>query len=172
MYLQRVIHSTKYLRQARQDRFYIKLALQEVVIRLHQPQKGLYVLPNLAVTEQVTLPGQSFFLQEAVSCLITNAFAAYGSRREKQVVLTCYQHQSNLVLQVSDFGSGMDWLTHRLAAKGILTPRANFHGHGLQFVKDVVQRLYRGQLYIQSLRDMGTVVTCILPMSAKTKPKP
>ena len=163
-YLHQILKASRQVKSLNRGRFKVKAALQEVVTRLHQPWLGNFLIAHLAIPDHISVKGQAFFLQEAVSCLIKNAFEAYGQKRHRTVLLICYQHRTSIVVQVSDHGSGMAWKHDQFSLRNQPSPKGAHHGYGLQFVHHVSSDIYRGKLHVHSLKNVGTVITFIIPL--------
>lgn len=147
--------------------FLLKPALHEVVTRLHQPWLHQEIVSYLNISPAVELKGPAFYLQEALSCLINNAFESYGNQRQRSVSLTCYQHQKVVVIHISDIGTGMNWLTRRLFDQPGFSSKRQNQGVGLTFVKQIIKSHYNGQLSIRTAKGSGTTVTLLLPIKSK-----
>lgn len=152
--------------RATKSTFTLKSALQEVVIRLHQPWRQQQVHAHLHLASSLKLKGHAFYFQEALSCLIKNAFEAYGSRRIKTVALTCYQQKQQVIIHISDLGSGMGWVSRQLFDKVGYSSKPTNQGVGLSFVKNIIEHQYRGKLIIQTVKGGGTTITIIVPIRA------
>jgi len=147
-----------------QGSFGLKTALQEVITRLHQPWLQQELVAYIPISPGIRLAGPVFYFQEALSCLIHNAYEAYGQRRNRIVVISCYQRQKTVVIHLSDLGSGMNWLTRQFFAKPGFSSKPQNQGVGLLFAKHVIENQYRGKISIHSSQGQGTTITIILPI--------
>jgi len=148
--------------KSRVGKFIVKAAIQEVVIRLQQPPRRS-IISALFIDDDTRLFGDAYYFQEALSCVITNAFQASRKRRTK-VVITTFTLRDKLTIYVSDAGPGMDWLTMRLATIKGFTNRKQGTGYGLSFAKNVIEEYHHGKLQLISSADMGTLVIIQLPL--------
>lgn len=147
------------------SRFPAKAALEEVVIRCHQPHIGKHLQATLMLDKEAWLPGHAFYFQEIVSCVITNAFEAYGKyQRQKSIALVAMQQNKKLQLYICDQGKGMNWVTTQLATQKGFTQKASGQGIGLSFVKHIVETYFKGRFIITSYANVGTVVMIQVPL--------
>lgn len=101
-------------------------------------------------------------LEQVLLNLITNAIDAMtnGGRLDLHVK----ECESEVCIEVSDTGVGMDEQTKRSVGTPFFTTKSNGHGLGLAFCKTIVA-LHGGQLEINSVLNRGTKVTVRLPKS-------
>jgi len=163
-YLHDLVKSSSTTRQAKRYYFPVKLALEAVILRLHRPWCRQHLHAHLHLPADLTLRGHSFYLQEALSCLIVNAFEAYQSRQSQTVALTVYRRGQQLIIHINDTGQGMNWWTQRRHfVEGFSTKKRN-SGMGLALVKEVIEKQYLGKLIVYSSPGNGTSLTILLPI--------
>lgn len=166
-HLQTLIKVTASGSETKRHRFPAKAALEELVIRCHQPQQGKHLKASLLIDQNAWLSGHSFYLQEVLSCIITNSFEAYGKyQRRKTIALVAMQHARKLHIYVCDQGHGMNWLTHQLATRQGFTKKPSGQGLGLAFVKQTIEQYFKGKFALASSAEVGTVAMIQIPLRA------
>lgn len=143
--------------------FPLKSALQEVITRLEDSESRI-IASSLLVDEDTYLSGQIFLFQEALSCLITNAFEAYHRRRKKKIAVIALETGRHCLIYICDSGKGMDWLTQQLVTVHGFSRKKLGWGQGITFAKVVIEEFFRGQLLINSQSNTGTVIMIKLPL--------
>jgi signal transduction histidine kinase len=174
-YLQRAVISAKYLKELMHQatinkpthqQFKIKDALLELIEICKKPDKKGLLIPFLQLTGSEKLQGNKLFFQEAVLCLINNAFQAYQTYApNKLVVLIAAETENTLELKVADGAQGFLMLSDSKSSKITLNglPDATT-GTGLAVVKEVVEQHFRGKVQISTQLNKGTTVHCSLPL--------
>ncbi len=181
--LQQVLHQKKHptpeIRIAWENTQYI---CQLLSTSAHQSQvfkvknclekiKGLIATPpqielvfETQIVPRANLLGPELYLQEALLCLINNAFEAIDQVHGGKVTLSCRQNGDQLNITIQDTGSGMDWVTLKLAQIPGLTFKHQGTGIGLTFAKYTITKHFGGTLSIASKPKHGTTITIRLPL--------
>ncbi len=118
-----------------------------------------------STTTKIKIHGSTFLFEEAIVCLIKNAFEAYQTRTEKIVSITIWQKQHYLYISIQDYGCGLAWWKQVLAEVPYLSFKRNGSGIGLPFARIVIEKMCNGKLLINSLPGIRTEVICVLPLS-------
>lgn len=142
--------------------FEIKLALQEVIVRLADPATRP-IITSLHVDPQSKLGGPIFLFQEALSCLIMNAFEASPARARAPIAITALETKGNCLIYICDSGSGMDWWTQQLITMKGFTRKKDGWGQGVTFAKEVIEDVFKGKLLISSQVQTGTIAIIKIP---------
>ncbi|MCB9812912.1 MAG: HAMP domain-containing histidine kinase [Pseudomonadales bacterium] len=116
---------------------------------------------------EIYLIGNKLYFQEALSCILNNAFQAYKNKLHKPINLIVRKEDNNLKIDFVDFACGMNLITQKLALIDGLSFRKNGQGIGLHFVKKTIEEIFSGKMSIQSSPGFGTHITWIIPL---TKP--
>lgn len=174
MLLLQALHETYYLKSLvsvihrsqpkRPTSFLVKAALDEVVLRFQNPQAQRYIFAQISITDRVKLGGHACLLQEALGCLINNAFEAYPNHQKKQIALIAFQTSKTLTLYLGDQGKGMNWWTQQLLRLPGFTNKKRGHGLGLFFVKHTIETYFHGRFKITSDLNSGTVIMIQIPL--------
>jgi signal transduction histidine kinase len=143
--------------------FEVKAAVQEVIIRRHQPWHQQNVLAHIQLPSDLKLPGHPFYFQEALTCLINNGFEAYGTARHKMVTVACFKRKNQIIMHITDSGKGMSWPELQLITVRHLSFKPHHTGIGLSFVKQIISTYYHGRFFVHSTRGGGTTITLIIP---------
>ncbi len=144
-------------------RFSLRSVLAQTTTRLDCfPQRRLALIDQL--TTDIELPGSGLELQEALSCAITNSWEAYESNQHQVVLVTCYLKGSNILIQITDYGKGMNWLTRTAFVSKQRSTKPNHHGLGTTFIKQIIQELYHGRVLYSSYIGIGTTQTWLIPI--------
>jgi two-component system, sporulation sensor kinase E len=127
-----------------------ELSQQNIVI---EKQLGSF-LPKLRVDENL--------IKQALLNIIKNAMNAMETKGGKLTVIT-KQIQDNVVLMVTDSGSGMDDLTLSKIFEPYFTTKASGSGLGLTMVFKVVKE-HKGEIAVSSKVGKGSTFTISLPI--------
>jgi signal transduction histidine kinase len=140
-------------------------ALQEVIQRYHQPHRQQHLTSALHLPSDLRIKGNIFYFQEALACLLSNAFEAYPHRKSaKHVLVAAYTTQNRLVLYIGDVAEGMHWFLRRLAFLKGFTLKKQGTGLGLVFAKQVIEKQLKGELDVASFPQVGTIFVVTLPL--------
>jgi phosphoglycerate-specific signal transduction histidine kinase len=140
-------------------------ALQAVILRYHQPHRHHLVTSALQLADNTQIKGNIFYFQEALACLICNAFEAYPIRRNaKHVLVAAYTTHNRLVIYIGDVAEGMHWLPRQAAFLKGFTSKKQGSGLGLVFAKQVIEKQLKGELTLASFPQVGTIFVVTLPL--------
>lgn len=163
-YLQSLFHLDTQSVLANQD-FNLQRTLNEVVLRHHQPQHAKVVTPVFQLPSNPQIRGNSFLFQEAITCLINNAFEAYHQDQpNKYVLLTAYEKQDRAILIIGDTGSGIDLLTQHLMHFKGFTLKKTGHGLGVSYAQKILTEHLNGTCKLVSYPELGTLFMISLPL--------
>jgi signal transduction histidine kinase len=132
--------------------------------------------PNLIVTIEEALPvgvvaADRVLLRQAIDNLLGNAAQAMPNGGELTITLRAERRDAREVVSIviSDTGEGMDTVVRDRALDPFFTTRPTGTGLGLAVVARVVEA-HRGQLSIESERNVGTRITLTLPVDVDPHP--
>ncbi len=172
-YLKRALLSAKYLRKVMKQcsqpmnlqTFNVRPALKEVVNICQQPAQQGQLISFIKIADNLTLTGCQLYFQEAVICLLNNAFQAYKEHApNKLVVLYCQKNKQQLEIKVTDGGQGFLCLRDK-GNQPASIENVPQKGTGLAFVEKVVQKHFQGKMNIITYPNRGSTVHCLLPIS-------
>ncbi len=141
----------------------IKDALRSMSIQIENKEGYLDV--NLEATQWVVM-GDRTHLTNALSNLIDNAIKY--SMAKPEIAIRTYNHDKDLVIEVSDKGIGIEKeYQKKVYEKYFRVPKGNVHdvrgfGLGLAYVKTIIE-LHGGTIDLESAKDKGTKITIHLP---------
>ncbi len=179
-YVRQALLSAKYLKglmiQCNSDstfsrQFKVKESLLELVEICKKPSLQGHLVHYLQLNGNEMLEGNKLYFQEAVICLLNNAFQAYQEHAaNKLVVLIANIVEEQLQIKVVDGATGLLELNDSQNESAKLNNPLELanKGTGLQFVEGVVTNHFSGSIQIDSKLSRGTTVHCNLPLS-KTK---
>ncbi len=175
LYLKRALLSAKYLREIikqckiydhrPEHQFNIKESLHELIQICQKPTSTKLLIPFIQLNGQEQLTGNKLYFQEAVICLLNNAFQAYQRQNtNKYVLLFVNKTQQELKLRVVDKGQGFLCLKDS-SKKRIKPDQLTTKGTGLSFIEQVVVNHFLGKVFIESEPEKGTCIYCSFPLT-------
>lgn len=146
--------------------FLVKQSLTEIV-SFFEAKYAKNFYKALLIPESTKINGSALYFQEAIICLLNNAFEAYTDPLEQRTVfLLAIAKQKYLRIEVVDFGKGMTHSAAKLAAIKGVTFKSTGSGLGLPFVRKVVEGRMNGEVVLTSHPGLGTRVSLKLPLLA------
>lgn len=174
-YLEKAILSTNYLKdlmmqcdipQSSNHSFCVKDSLFEVINICKRPETEAQLIPYIQLNSDDSLTGSKLYLQEAIICLLNNAFQAYTKNHaNKLVALFASKKEFYLEIKVVDGATGFLQLNDSNNDPEIHSKHLNNTRTGLKFVKEVITQHFGGKLLIQSQLKKGSTVQCLIPIS-------
>lgn len=174
-YLKQAFLSAKYLqnimnqceqKQVNNQQFKIKDTLMELIELCKKPQLKGHLIHFLQLNGTEILQGNKLYFQEAIICLLNNAFQAYSEyAANKLVVLFSHIEDEVLKIKVVDGASGLLQLND-IGSKSIELKSSDVpqKGTGLQFVEQVITQHFGGNVTVKTTLNKGTTVHCSLPV--------
>jgi signal transduction histidine kinase len=179
-YLRQALISAKYLKglmsqcsnhSTIQAKFKIKDTLMELIEICKKPNLKGHLVHYFQLTGDEQIEGNKLYFQEAIICLLNNAFQAYQEyAANKLVVIIANIDGSQLQIKVVDGATGLLELNdNHLTQAEIESPisLANM-GTGLKFTEHVITNHFSGSLKIESRLKKGTTVHCSFPLANST----
>jgi sensor histidine kinase regulating citrate/malate metabolism len=113
---------------------------------------------------QLQLKGSKILFQEAITCILNNAFESYQEDSSWKLVVVYLRHQNEkFQVEVVDFGRGMSRLTTKAASITGLSYKLGGSGLGMSFARNTITQKFAGRLDIESKLGMGTRVLVTIP---------
>lgn len=176
-YLKKAIMSTNYLKSimkqcndhqtTRGASFNIKDAIYEVINICKKPTTEAQLIPYIQLPKEESLSGNRLYFQEAMICLLNNAFQAYTKNHaNKLVVLFASKKDSYCEIKIVDGATGFLQLNDCEIKKSNNFNTFNSGGVGLEFVRKVLIEHFNGKFHISSKVNKGTTIQCLFPVSA------
>jgi phosphoglycerate-specific signal transduction histidine kinase len=173
LYLNRALLAAQYLKTIMQqsqlnlasvNSFLIKATILELIAICKNPNRQGRLISFINIDAQLSLSGNKLYFQEALICLLNNAFEAYkGNEPNQLVILYISKFKNNLQIKICDSGQGFLSLMDSGSVK--LQDSRIVKGTGLNFVKQVMEKHFQGKIKITSKAKKGTTVYCSLPLS-------
>lgn len=142
--------------------------ITQAIQMLEHKAKKSHVKISLKLNEHIKMFGNSMKFSQLIINLVLNAIDAYENvkRKEKIVEVRLQKINSNIRLEVQDWGSGIDekylpkifdpLFTTKIHGKGI--------GMGLSICKDVVEKNLKGKCTVKSKIGAGTTFIVEFPI--------
>ncbi len=174
-YLEKAILSTNYLKdimmqcdipQSNNLSFLIKDSLFEVINICKRPETEAQLIPYIQLNKNDSLTGSKLYFQEAIICLLNNAFQAYTKNyANKLVAIFASKKESYLEIKIVDGATGFLQLNDSDKDREIGDEILANTRTGLKFVKKVITQHFGGKLLIQSRLKKGSTIQCLIPIS-------
>lgn len=144
--------------------FSCKQAIAEVISLLSDKQAQIsLVIDSRLKQNKCLVSGSKIRLQEAISCLITNALRSYPGESQAAVIVTLLLDDGQLKIHIADYGCGMNYWQQKIAILPRVTLRSDGTGIGLSLAREVIEKEYKGSLQIISQKNIGTTICVKLP---------
>lgn len=127
--------------------------------RIKAEEKGVTLILDLP-GQSIPVPMDAFYIQRALINLIDNYIEA--SSKGQKVVITARREKDTVIIQLKDFGSGMDQETVENIFVPFYTKKDRGTGLGMAIVKKILDG-HHGKILIKSRQGFGTEVTISLP---------
>ena len=136
------------------------------ILMKHELKNALITLnTQINVDKNTTLDGDVNSLVQVVNNLISNAIQAYEGKTEQQINFIIDKIDSNLVIKVQDFGSGMSKEVQQKLFKEMITTKGkNGSGLGLFMSYSTIKSNFKGNLSFETEKGKGTTFTIKIPM--------
>ena len=136
------------------------------ILMKHELKNALITLnTQINVDRNTTLDGDVNSLVQVVNNLISNAIQAYEGKTEQQINFIIDKIDSNLVIKVQDFGSGMSKEVQQKLFKEMITTKGkNGSGLGLFMSYSTIKSNFKGDLSFETEEGKGTTFTIKIPM--------
>lgn len=126
-----------------------------------------HVYPEVHIEPAITVPSDEKWLKFILGQLLTNAIR-YSAQNNKKIMVSAYQHENNVVMEVKDEGIGIPETDIRRVFEPFYTGEngrrfGESTGMGLYLVKEVCKRLSH-QIELDSEVGKGTTVRIIFPI--------
>jgi len=174
-YLNRAFLSAKYLKSILKESgnqkasfyqsFFLKQAINEVSIIAKKSSCTSQLINYLSIDDQLLIKGSKIYFQEAMICLLNNAFESYQDNvANKLVVLSARKKDKEVEINITDAGQGMNWLRQKMAVIPGVSMKKKHQGLGLAFAKKLITQKMTGKFYINSKANKGTRIRLLLPL--------
>jgi signal transduction histidine kinase len=167
---QRLKTSTEHLRslfteffvQNQNKRFEVYKAVAEVIAFYRTHSQSSVTIISL-LPDQLFLQGSEILFKEMLVCLINNALEAYLGEQTRYVIVLLKRVEKKLILEVIDFGIGMNPVALFFARYKGLSYKPKGSGLGVSFCMQVVKNHFGGVLQMRSKPAHGTRVAVLIP---------
>ena len=117
------------------------------------------------VSSEVQINGDVNALVQVVNNMISNAIQSYNGKQNQVIDLTLKTEDSNLLIEVQDYGCGMTKeVKDKLFKEMITTKGKNGTGLGLFMSYSTIKAHFNGDIQFESELNKGTKFTIIIPL--------
>lgn len=155
-------------RQEQTERFYVKDVFDETISMLKDlyEKNGIEITMNLSLDDRVIIEGDRVKFQQIIVNLISNAKDAVEGKKHGLINIDVRQFKDFIDVSVKDNGIGMTkeqsesvfdlFYTTKDVGKGT--------GIGLSLVYGFVKDEFKGNIFVESVKDKGTSFKLVLPV--------
>ncbi len=155
--------------------FFPAIEIQHVIASLSYRLRFLKVSVECDVDSKLMLHGSAVKFYKVLQNLLSNAIDSYedivNDKDKKPILVRFKKSGSMFVLEIKDFGGGIDQKDLEKIFQPFYTTKTDDKGTGigLTIVRDIIQRDMKGEIDISSILDKGTTVTIKLPINVFLK---
>jgi len=167
-YLNRALKSSQYLQdilksiQASQiikaNWINLKEVINDGVSCFKQTKTDANLIIKIKALESHQIKAIKIEFQEALVCILNNAYESYGPTDKKNIELHVRAIHNKCFIAVQDFGCGINLIRKILLKIAPMSTKAKYRGAGLLFAKKVFKKKLKGKFEIKSKKNKGTVV--------------
>jgi C4-dicarboxylate-specific signal transduction histidine kinase len=144
--------------------FFIKSAITEVIVLLRSRYPSHQVRHYLTLGKSAQLRGNKFLFQESLLCAINNALESYQANSTiKLVLITARETNSSVIISIVDGGKGFTLWQRAMAFADGFTTKSTGEGVGLSWIRRVVEHHFGGSIQLHSKPKRGTSLIWTLP---------
>ena len=147
--------------------FKIDELLKDINILMKHELKIALVTLNVHnyVASDVQINGDVNALVQVINNMISNSIQAYNGKPNQSIDLTLKTEDTNLLIEIQDYGVGMPQeVQDRLFKEMITTKGKNGTGLGLFMSCSTIKAHFNGDIKFESEHNKGTKFTIILPL--------
>lgn len=174
-HLDQILLSARYLssilkladddRKIMQEQFSPKKAVQEIIIIAKKPNESTNLISHFNIPDSVMIYGNKFYFQEAIICILNNAFESYHQNfHNKPIIMVVSYENKSIAINISDGGRGMSWIEKQKVFLTHYSHKNNHLGVGLKFAKNIFCKNFHGSLKIISEKNKGTTIQILIPI--------
>ena len=155
------------LSENEQDTFTIQELIKRVNILMKHELKNALIDMNVKInTDDLTLlHGNVNSLVQVINNMVSNAIQAYNGQTNKSIDLIVSKENSNIIISVQDYGSGMtEEVQNKLFKEMITTKGKNGTGLGMFMSYSTIRGHFSGDITFESEVGKGTRFNVILPL--------
>ena len=136
------------------------------ILMKHELKSALVTLDiHNYVSSEVQINGDVNALVQVVNNMISNAIQSYNGKQNQVIDLTLKTEDSNLLIEVQDYGCGMTKeVKDKLFKEMITTKGKNGTGLGLFMSYSTIKAHFNGDIQFESEQNKGTKFTIIIPL--------
>lgn len=127
-------------------------------------QRDQLINIELDLNDLPDFEGLPMLLSQAIANLIQNAVEA--THNAKSVCVSSFSEPERIVIEIKDYGEGLDKATLDKISMPFYTTKENHNGLGLSIAKQIIEQ-NRGSLKIHSALGEGTLARIELPLKNK-----
>ena len=114
------------------------------------------------------MTGSMNSLVQVINNMISNAIQAYAGVPDKNIDLTIYEENDNIIISIKDYGPGLpEKVQEKLFKEMITTKGKNGTGLGLYMSYSNIKAHFNGDITVYTKKGEGTTFNIILPIMYK-----
>ena len=118
------------------------------------------------VSSKIQINGDINALVQVIDNMISNSIQSYNGKTNQVIDLTLRTNDSNLLIEIQDYGCGMtNEVKDKLFKQMITTKGKKGTGLGLFMSYSTIKAHFNGDIKFESEHNKGTTFTIILPLS-------
>ncbi len=125
----------------------------------------IYLNVKMLTDESAVIRGDVNSLVQVINNMISNSIQAYNGKPEQSIDLIVEKENSNLVISIKDYGSGIPKaVKDKLFKEMITTKGKNGTGLGLYMSYSTIRAHFNGNMTVDSVEGEGTTFKIVLPL--------
>lgn len=148
--------------------FKVDELLKYINILMKHELKNALVSLNIHnyVSSKIQINGDINALVQVIDNMISNSIQSYNGKTNQVIDLTLRTNDSNLLIEIQDYGCGMtNEVKDKLFKQMITTKGKKGTGLGLFMSYSTIKAHFNGDIKFESEHNKGTTFTIILPLS-------
>lgn len=148
--------------------FTIDELIKKVTILMRHELKNalIYLKPDIKVPLDFTLKGNVNILVQVINNMISNSIQAYNGKPDMEIILSIYQNNNYLYINIIDSAGGLpNKVKEKLFKEMITTKGKNGTGLGLFMSYSSIRAHFDGDINFESETGKGTTFTISIPLN-------
>ena len=136
------------------------------ILMMHELKNALINLKaKTEIDENTKLKGNINSLVQVINNMISNSIQAYAGQTGKDIELSVYKRENELVIAIKDYACGMpDFVKEKLLKEMITTKGKNGSGLGIYMSYSNIKAHFGGNIKFESEEGKGTTFYIYLPL--------
>ncbi len=139
----------------------------DILMKYELIRKNCILMKQIDVDDRITIQGDVNSLVQIFDNIIVNSIQAYKGKKGK-IILRVYKEDNNIIFAIKDFAGGIDKnVAESLFKKMVTTKGKNGTGIGLYISYSTIKGMFRGNLWFESVENVGTEFFISIPVGVK-----